>query len=138
MGEDTKMTDKRPRELQGREKEEEETPASSSLSPKQRQAPGSSLWAVGSLIKIRCFIPTRTCQNSPTMVGNVFGASVMPVQRDISSAAAVLLDPSGPCARGRELLHAGRLRQRPWRSRQRKWKVQDTLTAASEREVRAG
>jgi hypothetical protein len=59
MGEDTKMTDKATRELEEKRPRRRDTGIVCLLSESSGKAPGSS-WAVGSSIKIRCFIPTRT------------------------------------------------------------------------------
>jgi hypothetical protein len=134
MGEDTKMTDKATEVKVEKKPEEEETPAIV-VPPLDAAAKRLERLVGGGIVDKDRLLHSYT--NPAKIVrrwlGTSSGASSDATVEDISSAAAALLDPSGLCARGRELLHAGAA------STAMEVETEGTaavyLTSASEREV---
>lgn len=137
MGEDTKMTDKATEGTPKVEKkpEEEETPAPVVPALEAAAKRLDRLVGGGIVDKDRLLHSyTNPAKIVRRWLGTSSGASSDATVEDISSAAAVLLDPSGPCARGRELLHAGAA-STAMEVETDKVEGSGYLTAASEREV---
>jgi hypothetical protein len=110
MGEDTKMTDKATEGTPKVEKKPEEEEAPAIVVPPLDAAAKRLERLVGGGIvdKDRLLHSyTNPAKIVRRWLGTSSGASSDATVEDISSAAAALLDPSGLCARGRELLHAG-------------------------------
>jgi hypothetical protein len=139
MGEDTKMTDKATEGTPKVEKktEEEETPPVIVVPALEAAAKRLDRLVGGGIVDKDEMLHSYT--NPAKIVrrwlGTSSGASSDASSEDISSAAAVLLDPSGPCARGRELLHAGAAASTAMEVETEKVEGAGYLTAASEREV---
>jgi hypothetical protein len=133
MVEDTKMTDKTPKVAKPTE---EETPAPVIVPPLEASAQRLERLVGGGIVDKDRLLHSYT--NPAKIVrrwlGTSSGASIDATAEDISSAAAALLNPSGACARGHELLHAGAA-STAMEVETEKVEGAGFLTAASEREV---